>query len=196
MRLAVAVVLGVGVILLLMTVKPGAKQAAPASSGAQMTKDEFKLRVLDHWFPTENPGDPPADAAALLGLKRGDDLGDGWKVRGIRVADNAIRVEVVRPDALFVTQVQLGVQLGTMAQSERYSLTATNERPGPQFFANIDLQKPVEAVAKHVREHEKQVPVPQGLTPIPATPTPALPGTFVPAPEPAAPPGSAVPASP
>ncbi|MCA9646643.1 MAG: hypothetical protein KC492_38415, partial [Myxococcales bacterium] len=153
-------------------------------SVTQMTKDEFNLLLLDHWFPTENRGDPPADAAALLGLKRGDDLGEGWKVRGIRVADNAIRVEVVRPNALFVTQVQLGVQVGTMAQSERYSLTATNERPGPYFFQDIDLSKPVEAIAKHVREHEKQVPVPQGLSPIP--PTPILPGTVIPA-EPSAP---------
>lgn len=182
MRVVVGVVLCVIAVLLIVQVKPDAPAAtAPASQLHQMTQDEFKVRVLSHWFPTENRGDPPKDVQALLGLKRGDELGDGWKVRGIRMGRNAIRVELVRPDALFVTEVQLGVQLGTVAQTERYSLTATNERPGPQFFANIDLQKPVEAIAARIREHEKQVPVPQGLTAIPAVPT-GLPGTVVPAP--------------
>lgn len=180
MRVVIGVVLCVVAVLLIVRVKPEAPNA-PAAQLHQMTQDEFKVRVLSHWFPAETRDDPPEDVQALLGLKRGDELGDGWKVRAIRMGRNAIRIELVRPDALFVTEVQLGVQLGTVAQTERYSLSATNERPGPQFFANIDLQKPVEAVAVRIRKNETQVPVPKGLTPIPAMPT-GLPGTVIPAP--------------
>lgn len=185
------VVISLAAVLLITSVKPPPHRKIPPSL-PWMTKDEFQLRVLDHWFPAESTKEPPADVRALLGLARGDELEGGWKVRGIRVDDNAIRIEVVRPSALFVARVQLGAQEGSLVQTKRYSLTATNERPGPQFFADLDQSKPVEDIAKHVRAREAQVPVPRGLTSVTSAPAPGLPGTFVPA-EPAAPPSSAAP---
>ncbi len=201
-RLAVVVVFCLGAVLLIMSVKPGAPKApAPAASAREMTKEAFQLRVLHHWFPTENRDDPPADVQALLHLERGEELDGGWQVRGIRVTDNAIQIEVIRPGALFITRVQLGTVLGTLVQTERYSLTVTNTRPGPQFFTDEETRKAVESIAKHIREHEKQVPAPKGLTlvptkplpppPIPGEPTAVVPEAGAPSNAPSAPPSDA-----
>ncbi len=147
-----------------------------------MSAAEFQHIMLGHWFPAETREPAPADVQALLGLKGGEQLTPDWRVRSVRVADNGIRVEVYNGLALLVVLV-LPVENFTLplVKTQRYALNAVNQRPGPQYFADLDVNVPLEAVAKRIRETELRVPMPAGLKVGKAEAPPALPGRMVPA---------------
>lgn len=151
-----------------------------------MSEGEFKRIMLEHWFPSETRDVPPADVQALIGLKGGEQLTPEWRVRGIRVGDNGIRVELHSGLALMVAFV-MPVENFTLppVKTQRYALNAVSQRPGPQYFANLDVNVPLEALAKRIRETETRVPMPAGLKIGEAQAPPGLPGRMVPADEPA-----------
>ncbi|MBX3185249.1 MAG: hypothetical protein KIT72_08415 [Polyangiaceae bacterium] len=142
-------------------------ERAASAEPEQLTAEAFRERLMHHWYMPEQAGVPlPADAAALIGVKPGDTLAGGWKVRGVRIADQTIRVELGQEHAVYSLVVALAGRTELPpVRTERYQLTEEGRRPAPSAFEGLDLQQPRDDLEKRLREREMSVPVPQGLQP-------------------------------
>ncbi len=147
-------------------VSPSEQRAEPSATD-ELTQEAFRARFMHHWFPPEaGEAELAADAALLVGLKRGDTLDGGWTVRGVRLAEQTIRVELIQDYAVYsIVLAMSGRTEAPPVRTERYQLTEEGRRPAPSAFEGLDLQKPLADLEKRIREREATVPVPQGLKP-------------------------------
>lgn len=142
----------------------GSHPAEAEGSGGIMTEAEFQRAVMHHWFPPDVKEPPSADIEALLPLKPGQLLDEGWQVRGINSRNRSIQVELLKGHALFVAQIEpLSEAKRAPVQTERYALFITQKRPSEQAFSGLDLERPLKSLAEIIQPREREVQTPKSL---------------------------------